>query len=491
VYDNWKLGGKMEVRVRTMMLSSLLAAGACQAGLAQTPPRSRMEEQLAQESRTAQLVHEGYKLTAEQAASLETALAQAPGDLNLRGKLLGYYFSPASQSLGPQARIQARRTHILWLIRNHPDSALLTTSESTIDSHGNPLADAVGYQEARKAWLEQTAKSDATVAVLAGEARFFFLPDKALAAQFYARASKLEPDNQMWVAKQGSVMAFAIAGVTGMNQNGFPDVADAAEAGSAYAISARRELETSKDAPLILAAAGELMWRGSMAQTMARQTGRALPVDALQLAETLLKHLQELEPGKPDSSLGLARIYELRGMSATSPAEKKALAQARYEQLVKAVGALPPADPHNSSQLLVLAGAALDVGELQRAQSIAQQLLELVPKLKADPRLSWSVDGVVHHSQLILGRVALRQGNLEAAKAHLLDAARVSGGGSLSSFGPNMTLAKELLEKGESAAVLEYFELCRKFWSFSNRLDPWIDAIHKGQMPNFGANLNY
>src|ERR1039458_2426308 len=143
---------------RTMMLSSLLAAGACQAGLAQIPPRSRMEEQLAQESRTAQLVHEGYKLTAEQAASLETALAQAPGDLNLRGKLLGYYFSPASQSLGPQTRIQARRTHILWLIRNHPDSALLTTSESTIDSHGNPLADAVGYQEARKAWLEQRSE---------------------------------------------------------------------------------------------------------------------------------------------------------------------------------------------------------------------------------------------------------------------------------------------------------------------------------------------
>jgi hypothetical protein len=67
----------------------------------------------------------------------------------------------------------------------------------------------------------------------------------------------------------------------------------------------------------------------------------------------------------------------------------------------------------------------------------------------------------------------------------------VSGGGTLSSFGPNMTLAKELLEKGESATVLQYFELCRKFWTFSNRMDPWIEAIHKGQVPDFGANLNY
>jgi len=31
-------------------------------------------------------------------------------------------------------------------------------------------------------------------------------------------------------------------------------------------------------------------------------------------------------------------------------------------------------------------------------------------------------------------------------------------------FGPNVSLAKDLIEKGERDTVVEYFEACRKFW---------------------------
>ena len=287
-------------------------------------------------------------------------------------------------------------------------------------------------------------------------------------------------------------MALAVVGVTAMNQNGFPGPADPTEAGSDFAKSVRRELETTKDTALMRAAAGELMARGSMAQSMARnKTGQNPPVDALGLAESLLKRVQELDPGKPESSAGLARIYELRGMSATSEADKKALAAARYRELGKTAGDLRADDPANASQLLTLARSGLDAGDLDGAQKIANSLLMLVPRLKADPRFSSSVDEILHHSHLILGRIALRKGNIEVAKANLLDAGRVGGGGTLSSFGPNMALAKELLEKHEKETVLQYFELCRKFWKFSNRMDPWIEAIRNDQIPNFGANLNY
>jgi tetratricopeptide (TPR) repeat protein len=458
----------------------------------QNPARSRMDELMAQASKMSQLAREGYKLTKEQAASLEEALAQTPDDLNGRARLMGYYFASGSQSLGAEARIQTRRRHILWLIRNHPDSALLMTSEATIDPRGHSLADPEGYEQAGKAWLEQTAKNDASTALLGNAGRFFFLPGKAHAAEFYARARKLEPENAMWVMMQGRVMAFAIVGIMGMNQNGFPGPADPAEAGSDFAKSIRRELETTKDTALMKAAAGELMGRGFMAQSMARSmTGARPPVDALELAESLLKRAHELDPGKPESNVALAKIYELRGMSATSEAEKKALARARYEQLVKAASGLPTDDPASSDQLLTLARASLDAGELDRAQTLAKSLLALVPRLQADPRFSSSVDGILHHSHLILGRVALRKGDIEAAKANLLDAGRVGGSATLSSFGPNMTLAKELLENGEKETVLQYLELCRKFWTFSNRLDPWIEAIRKGQIPDFGANLYY
>ena len=43
-----------------------------------------------------------------------------------------------------------------------------------------------------------------------------------------------------------------------------------------------------------------------------------------------------------------------------------------------------------------------------------------------------------------------------------------------------------------SEAVLQYFELCRKFWSMGGeRLDEWIKNVKAGLAPDFGANLVY
>jgi hypothetical protein len=55
-----------------------------------------------------------------------------------------------------------------------------------------------------------------------------------------------------------------------------------------------------------------------------------------------------------------------------------------------------------------------------------------------------------------------------------------------------MTLAKELLQKHEKDVVLEYFELCSKFWKLRrDRLDRWSAAVKEGEIPDFGGNLNY
>jgi hypothetical protein len=55
-----------------------------------------------------------------------------------------------------------------------------------------------------------------------------------------------------------------------------------------------------------------------------------------------------------------------------------------------------------------------------------------------------------------------------------------------------MSLANELLEKGEKETVIEYFELCKKFWKMNDgRLDSWIASIKGGGKPYFGANLDY
>jgi hypothetical protein len=55
-----------------------------------------------------------------------------------------------------------------------------------------------------------------------------------------------------------------------------------------------------------------------------------------------------------------------------------------------------------------------------------------------------------------------------------------------------MSLAKDLLEKGERNVVLEHFELCRKFWKMDRgRLDQWSQDVKAGKIPDFGANLVY
>jgi hypothetical protein len=79
---------------------------------------------------------------------------------------------------------------------------------------------------------------------------------------------------------------------------------------------------------------------------------------------------------------------------------------------------------------------------------------------------------------------------VEQAKAHLLQAGSTSGGVTLTSFGPNMSLAKELADRGERDTVITYRELFRKFWQ-NPKLNAWIKTLKDGKVPSFGANLVY
>jgi hypothetical protein len=99
----------------------------------------------------------------------------------------------------------------------------------------------------------------------------------------------------------------------------------------------------------------------------------------------------------------------------------------------------------------------------------------------------------VFFGNMIVGRVALRRDkNVALAKASLLAAGKSSGAPTLNSFGPNMSLAKDLIGAGERDVVLEYFTLCRNFWKMGQqKLDDWTAMVKGGGMPDFGANLVY
>jgi tetratricopeptide (TPR) repeat protein len=88
----------------------------------------------------------------------------------------------------------------------------------------------------------------------------------------------------------------------------------------------------------------------------------------------------------------------------------------------------------------------------------------------------------LHHGNLMLGRIALKKGNLEEAKVRLVEAGKIS----TSPFSPNMMLAKELLEKGQREIVLQYLDECANFWKNDHgQLDQWRAVIRGGGIPNF------
>lgn len=130
------------------------------------------------------------------------------------------------------------------------------------------------------------------------------------------------------------------------------------------------------------------------------------------------------------------------------------------------------------------------LGKVALAANKPQKAKEYAEKMLSQNSSSWNYGNNVHHGNIILGRIALTLDDLEEAKKRLIKAGKTPGSPQLNSFGPNMALAKELLEKGEKDVVLQYFELCSGFWKLrKDRLDEWTVAVKDGKMPNFGANL--
>ena len=130
----------------------------------------------------------------------------------------------------------------------------------------------------------------------------------------------------------------------------------------------------------------------------------------------------------------------------------------------------------------------LDAGDIGSARAYAEELLDLSTRLRHD----WNYGNAVHDGHVVLGRIALREGRIDDARRHLALAGETPGSPQLDSFGPNMTLARDMITAGEKKAVREYFESCRKFWEMDNgRLDAWAEDVERGREPDFGANLAY
>lgn len=196
-------------------------------------------------------------------------------------------------------------------------------------------------------------------------------------------------------------------------------------------------------------------------------------------ALALLERARALAPDDPRYALKLGACHAQLGARTREDQDPVAAARTAVRHL-RAAWDLTPEDEraalavHGKPLTMVLATALFDAGEPDPAREFARLALA---------REKRSGD-LVYRMNVLLGRIALAAGDVDGAVRHLLAASETTGSPVLGSFGPKMTLARELLAAGRRAEVIEFLERCRRFWhSGGEKLDAWIRAIGEGRDP--------
>lgn len=158
----------------------------------------------------------------------------------------------------------------------------------------------------------------------------------------------------------------------------------------------------------------------------------------------------------------------------------------REEQRWRDVLAGPSQRFFEATRIADQAARSGDYSTVVRGKPVALELL----RTKDGFRFDWNYGNAVHYANLVLGRIALHDDDLAAARQYLLAAGDTPGSPQLRDYGPDMTLAAEMLNRGETETVLRYFELCDRFWlnRDRNRIKEWSAAVRSGRPPDFGAS---
>lgn len=223
------------------------------------------------------------------------------------------------------------------------------------------------------------------------------------------------------------------------------------------------------------------------------------------LAESFLKQCRDLEPENSHWPALLAQLYELpplikdegRGKSKKAPkkkaSKKKQKLETDQQRLARSKAAFAERErafslANTETDVLYtltdLPQCAVDCDEIDKAKLYADRLLEIVDQHLGNRNYSNSI----YEAHSALGRIALREGNRDLAKEHLLKSVSVSGSPQLNAFGPDMVLAQELLDVGEKEIIYEFFFRVSIFWK-SESIEVWANQIRNGEIPDLSVRF--
>lgn len=211
-----------------------------------------------------------------------------------------------------------------------------------------------------------------------------------------------------------------------------------------------------------------------------RNASRFFSMMDRKVGKELLDKAYVLNPDDAETISLQTQWYNSEWIFAHSHDDKKAAAQKALSFQEKL---LSKANPQERFYALDEAAKdAFEAGESAKAEQYASELLQSAEKNKSD----WNYANAIHIGNIVLGRIALQNGDVAGAGQRLLAAGNVAGSPQLDSFGPDMTLAKELFEKGDRDTVLAYLQSCEKFWKMgTDKLQRWIAIIKGGGTPDF------
>ena len=409
--------------------------------------------------------------------ALEARVDANPEDLPARVALIRYYGVTRPASITAERLRTLRRKHILWMVEHHPEHSILSERSADIDKSGSAMADPEAWAEADALWRRAMAGPVSKGEVYGNAISFYKVADRAFAHQLAAKGERAFPGHIAISGARGTLLVYTMLGIRGLDQYGrgtsFDDNADT----SKDAVAAREQLETTSD-PWLAGFAGGEITQQLYALTAQNHAGE-LKADS-DLAERLMQRAIKLAPDNDKWKSDLMNVYQYRAAQKHAPADK-------IDPLEKAVAIAP----NEASRLWVmpdLANAYFDSGNSKKASATANAMLEIAGRSPGG-----NYGGAIHAGNTVLGRVALKQNNVDEAKTRLLAAGRTPGSPVLNSFGPSWTLAQELAGRGERDTVLAYIDLCRVFWKMSaTRLDSWAATLRAGGTPNFsgGAEPN-
>ena len=201
------------------------------------------------------------------------------------------------------------------------------------------------------------------------------------------------------------------------------------------------------------------------------------------LAFESLQQAQSLDEGNPKWSRELGHMYSLERIGEDSPEKITEIAQKALVQFERAYELSD--GPWRTGLVKDLAQMAITANQHGKAREYAHTLL-------THDTTDWNSRDHHHHGHLVLGNIALAEGDIEESKRRLLAAGESMASLEPDAAEPNMSLAGELLKRGEKEVVLEYFSLCSRSWERGrDKLEKWSVLVQAGLEPDFGGNLHY